>query len=130
MRNGLQSFALLFLALVQPVTGRLAQITGRGTSIEQRSDAARGPVTPAKGAFAVWGPLFAGNLALAIRSFFRRRTEAPANRWIAWLSGAAFAGNTAWSLQAHRWAGLAQCGHHFGQCGRSHSRDHGCRVRG
>lgn len=105
MANGLQSFALLSLALVQPIAGRLAPLIGRGTSIEERSDAARGPVTPAKGAFAIWGPLFAGNLALAIRSFFRRRIETPANKWIAWLSCAAFAGNTAWSLQA-QFAGL------------------------
>lgn len=105
MRQGMQSSALLALSLVQPVAGRLAQLTHRGVSIEERSDATRGPVTPAKGAFAIWGPLFAGNLALAVRSFFRRRFETPANKWIAWLSGAAFAGNTAWSVQA-QFAGL------------------------
>ena len=105
MPNGLQSSALLSLALLQPIAGRLAQLTHRGVSIEERSAAARGPVTPANGAFAIWGPLFAGNLALAVRSFFRRRFEAPANKWITWLSGAAFAGNTAWSLQA-QFAGL------------------------
>lgn len=105
MRNGLQSLSLLLFALVQPIAGRLAQLTDKGISIEERSDTARGPVTPAKGAFAIWGPLFAGNLVLAARSFFRRRFEAPANKWIAWLSGTTFAGNIAWSLQA-QFAGL------------------------
>ena len=100
MRNRMQSLALLSLSLAQPVAGWLAHFTGRGKTIEERSDAAGGMVTPAKGAFAIWGPLFAGNLALAVRSFFRHRFESPLNQWIAWLSGAAFAGNTAWGVQA------------------------------
>lgn len=100
MRRQLQSWALVVLAVLQPVAGWLSQISGHGKSIEERSDAARSPVTPAKGAFAIWGPIFAGNLALACCSFYRRRVEPPVNHWIAWLSGAAFAGNTAWSLQA------------------------------
>lgn len=105
MHHKSQSWTLLMLALLQPVAGRLAQLTHRGASIEERADAARGPVTPANGAFAIWGPLFAGSLALAIHSFFRHRFEARANRWVAWLSSAAFLGNTAWSLQA-QFAGL------------------------
>ncbi|MGH8189888.1 MAG: hypothetical protein ACREP2_00390 [Rhodanobacteraceae bacterium] len=105
MYQRLESWVLLALAALQPLAGRLAQITGRGASIEQRADAARGPVTPAKSAFAIWGALFAGNLALAVRSFFRGCREGPANKWIAWLSSTAFAGNTAWSLQA-QFAGL------------------------
>lgn len=100
MYRKLQSSLLLALALVQPMAGRLARITGRGSSIEDRAHAARGAVTPPNGAFAIWGPLFAGNLALAVRSFFRRRFESRANDWISWLSGITLAGNTAWSLQA------------------------------
>lgn len=105
MHHKSRSWTLLVLALLQPVAGRLAQLTHRGASIEKRADAARGPVTPAKGAFAIWGPLFAGNLALAIRSFYRHRLEVRANRWVDWLSGAAFAGSSVWSLQA-QFAGL------------------------
>lgn len=100
MRNRMESLALLSLSLAQPIAGWLSRFTHRGKTIEERSDAAGGMVTPAKGAFAIWGPLFAGNLALAVRSFSRRRFEAPLNRWIAWLSSAAFAGNTAWGVQA------------------------------
>lgn len=105
MQTRFQSVALLLLALVQPIAGRLAQLINCGKSIEERSDATRGPVTPTKGAFAIWGPLFAGNLVLAVRSFFRSHIETPIEHWIAWLSGAAFAGNSAWSVQA-QFAGL------------------------
>jgi hypothetical protein len=96
----MESLALLSLSLAQPVAGWLSRFTHRGKTIEERSDAADGMVTPAKGAFAIWGPLFAGNLALAVRSFSRPRFDAPLNRWIAWLSSAAFASNTAWGVQA------------------------------
>lgn len=105
MRQQLQSWVLVVLALLQPVAGRLSQLSGHGTSIEERSDDTQGPVTPAKGAFAIWGVIFAGNLAVAVRSLYRGRIEPPVNRWIAWLSAAAFAGNSAWSLQA-QFAGL------------------------
>lgn len=100
MSHRMESLALLFLSIAQPVAGWLSHFTHRGKTIEERSDAAGGRVTPAKGAFAIWGPLFAGNVALAVRSFFRSRFETPLNRWIAWLSATAFAGNTAWGVQA------------------------------
>lgn len=100
MRNRLQSLTLFSFAIAQPIAGRLAELTHLGRTIEARSDAARGPVTPAKGAFAIWGPLFAGNLALAIRSFCRPWLANSLDRRIACLTGAAFAGSTAWSLQA------------------------------
>ena len=96
----LRSIVMLTLAVLQPIAGRLTELAGVGKSIEERSDATRGPITPAKGAFAIWGPLFAGNLWLAVKSFFGRRPASSAERRIAWLNSLAFAGNTGWSLQA------------------------------
>lgn len=95
---------MLALALAQPVAGRLAQLTGKGRSIEARSDDVEGPVTPAKGAFAIWGPLFLGNIWLSLKALLRR-TASPAERRMEWYSALAFAGNTAWSVQA-QYAGL------------------------
>lgn len=95
-----RSLTLLALAVLQPIAGRLTELTGVGKSIEERSDDTRGPITPAKGAFAIWGPLFVGNLWLAWKSFFGGRSASRSERRIAWLNSLAFAGNTGWSLQA------------------------------
>ena len=100
MPRPMPSLTLLALALAQPLSGRLAQLTGRGVSIERRSDAAHGAVTPAKGAFAIWGPIFAGGVAFALRSFRKDAARVPADRRLMLMNGLAFAGNSAWALQA------------------------------
>jgi len=91
--------ALIALALLQPLAGRLAEITGRGVSIAQRSRASRGPVTPADGAFVIWLPIFLANIALGLRRARGPRGD-PLTRRIDWLAGIALASNSAWSLQA------------------------------
>jgi hypothetical protein len=100
MRERMASRLFLALAALQPLAGRLAQLTGYGVSIERRSEAAHGALTPANGAFAIWGPLFVANIALALRSFGSDAAREPAHRRIMRLNELAFAGNSAWSLQA------------------------------
>jgi hypothetical protein len=100
-----RSWLILVLALAQPVAGRLAQLTGKGRSIEARADTVEGPITPAKGAFAIWGALFAGNLWFSIKSLVRQKSSSSQERRIEWLNALTLAGNTAWSLQA-QYAGL------------------------
>ncbi len=100
-----RSGVLLLLALAQPIAGRFGHRSGASRSIEARSDAVRGPITPPKGAFAIWAPIFVGNLALALDASFGREPFGAADRRIAWFNSAAFAANTAWSLQAQA-AGL------------------------
>ncbi|MCO5102016.1 MAG: hypothetical protein M9885_14175 [Burkholderiaceae bacterium] len=105
---------MLLLAVAQPIAGRLGHRTGGASSIEARSDAVRGPVTPPKGAFAIWGPIFFGNVWLAWQACTRVDRASAAERRIAWLNSAAFAANSAWSLQAQRrglgWPSLAIIG--------------------
>jgi hypothetical protein len=66
----------------------------------ERARQTDGPVTPADGAFAIWGPLFLGSLAWAGWSAMDAQRSDPALRGIGWLACGAFASNIAWSTQA------------------------------
>ena len=83
------------LAVAQVPVGRIANFAKIGVPIEERSRAVRGPLTPPNAAFAIWGPIFAANIAYAARAA-RRGGGTPANRFAA----LAFLGNTLWSLEA------------------------------
>ena len=93
----LRTGANLFFAATQSVLGQTARLTGYGTPVDQRPETfhAGTPVAPA---FAIWGPLFISEGHYALRQALGGSTRL--DRDIGWLSAAAFAGNTAWELQA------------------------------
>jgi hypothetical protein len=93
VRNG----ANLFFAGTQSVLGQTSRITGRGIPVDQREETFHA-ATPIAPAFAIWGPLFISEGFYAWRQASGRGTEL--ERDIGWLTAAAFAGNTAWELQA------------------------------
>lgn len=93
-----RSAANLFFAVAQPVAGQASRLFGGGEPIEERSAKARSPVTPADGAFAIWGPIFAAGLSHAVRT--AARADEPLVRRTGWLTAAAYAGDTAWELWA------------------------------
>jgi hypothetical protein len=89
--------ANLLFAGTQSVFGQASRITGRGTPVDQRPETFHA-ATPIAPAFAIWGPLFASEAHYAWS-----QAKADGNdldRDIGWLSAAAFAGNSAWELQA------------------------------
>ena len=89
--------ANLFFAGTQSVLGQTSRITGRGTPVDQRPETFHA-ATPIAPAFAIWGPLFASEALYAWRQ--ARDGESALHRDIGWLTAGAFAGNTAWELQA------------------------------
>lgn len=93
-----RSAANLLFAAAQPMAGQASRLLGAGEPIEKRSGKTENPATPAAGAFAIWGPIFAGSLNYALRTIARR--DQPLVRQVGWLSAAAFAGDTAWELWA------------------------------
>ncbi|HKU43120.1 MAG TPA: hypothetical protein VJR89_33400 [Polyangiales bacterium] len=88
------------LSAGQPIASYLSEWSGRGQSVVERARQSDGPVAPAEGAFAIWGPLFGASTALAIWSATPERRHDPALRRIGWLACAATASNIAWSLNA------------------------------
>jgi hypothetical protein len=88
--------ANLFFAGTQSVLGQTSRITGLGTPVDQRPETfhAGTPIAPA---FAIWGPLFISEARYALR---QARSPTRLDRDIGWLTAAAFAGNSAWELQA------------------------------
>jgi hypothetical protein len=95
--DALRTGANLLFAGTQSVLGQTARLTGRGTPVDQRPETyhAGTPVAPA---FAIWGPLFLSEAHFAWRQARGRGTRL--DRDIGWLTAAAFAGNSAWELQA------------------------------
>lgn len=90
----------VMLSAAQPLAAYLSQLTGHGMSEVERARQTDGPVTPADGAFAIWGPLFIGSLTWAGWSAMDAQRSDPALRRIGWLACGAFASNIAWSTQA------------------------------
>jgi hypothetical protein len=90
----------LALAVAQPLSTRLARWIGRGTPEIGQATVTQGPVTPVGGAFAIWGPLFAGNLAQAAAEARRVRAGGGGTGAAGWWANAALAGGVAWSLNA------------------------------
>lgn len=88
------------LAAAQPLSTRLAQWSGRGTPEVEQAVATEGPVTPAGGAFVIWAPLFAGNLAYAAAEVGRVRAGDTLAGAAGWWANAALAGTVAWSLNS------------------------------
>jgi hypothetical protein len=88
------------LAAAQPLAAYLSQLTGKGVSEVERARESDGPVTPADGTFAIWGPLFLGSLTWAGWSALPENRADPALRRIGWLACGTYASNIAWSIQA------------------------------
>lgn len=89
--------ANLLFAATQSVGGQLSRMTGLGTPVDQRPETFHAG-TPAGPFFAIWLPLFASQTLYAWR--VARDGESRLHRDIAPLTALAFAGNTAWELQA------------------------------
>jgi len=89
--------ANLFFAGAQSVLGQTSRITGLGTPVDQRPETfhAGTPIAPA---FSIWGPLFISEALYAWR--VARDGESQLHQDIAPLTALAFAGNTAWEVQA------------------------------
>jgi hypothetical protein len=92
-RNG----ANLFFAATQSVLGQTSRITGLGTPVDQRPETFHA-ATPIAPAFGIWGPLFISEARCAWRVAKGEGSELEDD--IGWLTAAAFAGNTAWEVQA------------------------------
>jgi tryptophan-rich sensory protein len=95
-----QAAASIVLSTAQPLAAYLSSLTGRGVSEVERARQTDGPVTPADGTFAIWGPLFLGSVTYAGWSALGEHRADPALRRIGWYACGAFAGNIAWSIQA------------------------------
>jgi hypothetical protein len=93
LRNG----ANLFFAATQSVLGQTSRITGYGTPVDQRPETFHA-ATPIAPAFGIWGPLFISEARYALRA--ARGENSQLERDIGWLTAAAFAGNSAWEVQA------------------------------
>jgi hypothetical protein len=89
--------ANLLFAGTQSVGGQLSRMTGLGMPVDQRPDTFHA-ATPVGTFFAIWLPLFASQTFYAWR--VARDGESPLHRDIAPLTALAFAGNTAWEVQA------------------------------
>jgi len=89
--------ANLLFAGTQSVCGQLSRLTGLGTPVDQR-DVTFHAGTPIAFAFSIWGPLFASEALYAWR--VARDGTSPLHQDIAPLTALAFAGNTAWEVQA------------------------------
>ena len=89
--------ANLLFAVSQSIFGQTSRLTGLGMPVDQRPQTFHAG-TPVSFAFAIWGPLFASELLYAWR--VARDGESPLHQDIAPLTALAFAGNTAWELQA------------------------------
>jgi hypothetical protein len=95
-RDAARKGANLIFAATQSVLGQTSRITGLGTPVDQRPQTFH-PATPIAPAFAIWGPLF---ISEAYYAWEGAAKETELHRDIGWLSAAAFAGNTAWEVQA------------------------------
>ena len=95
-----RAVAGVMLSAAQPLAAYISQLTGLGMSEVERARQSDGPVTPADGAFAIWGPLFLGSVTWAGWSALKEQRGDPALRRIGWLACGAFASNIAWSLRA------------------------------
>jgi hypothetical protein len=93
IRNG----ANLFFAATQSVLGQTSRITGLGTPVDQRPQTFHA-ATPVAPAFGIWGPLFISEAVYAWRLASGKGTRLDQD--ISGLTAAAFAGNTAWEVQA------------------------------
>jgi MFS family permease len=96
-RGGGQRAAILVLAILQIVATMLPSI-GIGEAIGDRSDEARTAITPAGGAFSIWGPLFAGCIAYAIYQLPPAQKNNQLLAKVGWASAGAFLGNAVWAL--------------------------------
>jgi hypothetical protein len=89
--------ANLLFAGAQSVLGQTSRLTGLGTPVDQRPETFHAG-TPIPPAFSIWGPLFISEALYAWR--VARDGESRLHRDIAPLTALAFAGNTAWEVQA------------------------------
>jgi len=94
------STAGVVLSAAQPLAAYLSELTGKGMREVDRARQSDGPVTPADGTFAIWGPLFLGSLTWAGWSALPENRNDPALRRIGWLACGTYASNIAWSIQA------------------------------
>ena len=81
------------LSVAQPLIAYLSELTGKGMREVDRARSSDGPLTPADGAFAIWGPLFLGSLTWASWSALPAQRNEPSVRRIGWLACGTYASN-------------------------------------
>jgi hypothetical protein len=86
-------------AVTQMLTPYVAQLVGFGVPIGEQSSSDTW-VTPAGYAFSIWGFIFLGSLAYAVHQAAPARRADPLLRRIGWLTVAAFAACTLWTVFA------------------------------
>lgn len=88
----------LALAAAQIVTPAFSRLTGLGAPIEQLSDRTNTWVTPANGAFAIWGFIYPACLAYGVFQALPAQRERALLRRLGWWSASAFLANAVWPL--------------------------------
>ena len=90
----------LLLPLLQPLAGRMAELTGFGQPVSLVSAAHNTPVTPAGYTFSIWLPIFALSIAWGVwQALPAGRATRLAHR-LGWPLAMAFALNILWMLLA------------------------------
>jgi hypothetical protein len=88
---------VLIAALAQVATAATgSRSRGGRPPVEELSNSLDLPLVPANGTFAIWGPLYAGSLALAGYQASPARRADPVLRRVRLPMAIAFAGNAAW----------------------------------
>jgi hypothetical protein len=107
-------FALLdlFLTVALPLSTQIANVTGKGRPEVEQARETEGPITPATGAFAIWGPIFACLLVYGVQR--TRSPEETEDSQAGALARVSLIGNLLWSLNAQYrdfgWQSLALIG--------------------
>lgn len=90
--------ALASGAVAQVAFGPLGEALPGGRPVGQVSDSLDTVITPAGYAFAIWGLVFVGCLALAVYQLLPEQRTAKVHRRTGWWLAAAFWGNAVWEL--------------------------------
>jgi hypothetical protein len=90
----------LVFAFSQAAIPALGYLGLFGQTVTSEAQTTKTPVVPADYAFAVWSVIFLLNLIYALDQMRPSRADVPVYRRIGWLTAAAFAANTVWSVVA------------------------------
>lgn len=95
-------FSNLVFAVGQAAVPALGYAGLFGRTIASEIQSTKTPVVPADYTFAVWAVIFGFCLFYAIDQMRSSRADLPLYKSIGWLTAAAFAGNTVWSVIAQQ----------------------------
>lgn len=90
----------LVFAVGQAAIPALGYLGLFGETVTSQAQTTKTPVVPADYTFAIWSVIFGLGLIYAVDQMRPSRAELPLYRRIGWLTAAAFAANTVWSVIA------------------------------